>query len=717
MAHGRKKKKPSKPTKLSWRKQQKEKAKRLQAEERKRHQEVQARSTDSDEKRTATPTLSWPPPHPTPHGRDEYFLNPYNFVRYLSEPHPPLNDPDAQLLGRCAPPPHDRYVGLTGRITCTVETVTPLFISDSHKVEKSNIQLENGRIVEHKKYRFFQYEGQDAIPATSLRGMIRSVFEIVTNSPFSVFNSEERLEYRIEPVEARHFKPGIVRSLPKDGKQGTIALCKEAKVGAYYDKPEKNLLDPRDWRNGEEAYAIVVKKKDTLRVDMLDATRSQELVNDGRPIRHGWLKVTGATIDSKRNESFFYFSGNPKQAQTVSFDSEREADYNSVLTAQLERDDFKSQIQNKRLTPGDLVYVELEPDDKTVRHIALVRVARLRYRHAIGDLLPEHLKPSTEYDQLDMASRLFGWVRDAHGDSRGSTDMSERVAYAGRLRFSHATLTKDGDKGVYDQELSLAILGSPNPTTTLFYLQKKNGSWNDKQRTTPNAAETIGYDADNQLRGRKVYRHHGDALNRQEYERAGQQKQDHQNRTVCGVRVPGNIFQFTIDFHNLAPVELGTLLWVLQLSDEKCYYRLGYAKPLGFGSVRLRVDEDEIQLLDTNQRYERLDSKGGWRRATSNERGDWLERFEKAIKRCYNCSLRDLDNIRDLFALLREPDPQLPQHIHYPRLEYQPQPEGKNFEWFMANKRKSDKIEKAAPNHVLEIAGEESQGLPLNVKK
>lgn len=660
-----------------------------------------------------SPKKSWDEPRRTYQEQEEYrFLNPYNFVRYLPAPNPPANDPDAQLLARCSPPPHDRYIGLTGRMTCTLETESPLFISDSHQVKAYPAKGDK----EHYSHRFFQYEGQDAIPATSLRGMIRSVFEIITNSPFSVFDSEERLEYRLDPAQTRRFKPGIVRSTCENGELGTIALCKEAKVGAYYPEHDSNVLDP-SWKCGDEAYALIVQDDNNVqRVEVLSRDGNHLSGN----VQSGWLKITGRTIDTKCNESFFYFSGDSDKAKEVSFDSKREADYNDVLAAQLEREDFKSQIQNKRLTIGDLVYVELENDNAQVRNIALVRVARLRYRQKIGDLLLEHLKPSICYDQLDIASRLFGWVRDAHRSSPQTSDDDgiskseqklERVAYAGRLRFSHATLTEDGDKGVYEQDMPLAILGSPKPTTTLFYLENKKGSWSEEERKATDFPQTIGYDGDNQLRGRKVYRHHGDALNRQEYERAGQEKEGHQNRTVRGVRVPGNKFEFTVEFHNLAPVELGALLWTLKIGEKGCYYRLGYAKPLGFGSVKLTVDD--ISLLDVTQRYAKLNDKGGWRHAKGKERDDWLSRFEEAMKCCYGHPLRELDNILDLFALLREPKAQLPQHIHYPRSKPTPDPEGKNFKWFMENKRKSKQIEKAGPNHVLEIASDESEGLPL----
>jgi CRISPR-associated protein (TIGR03986 family) len=689
------------------RQRQKEAAKARRVEERQRQAAAAAQVQAA--KALETPTQPWPAARQPTELRENYrFLNPYNFVRYLSEPNILPNDPDTQLLGRCSPPPHDRYVGLTGRITCRLEAVTPLFVSDSHDITVTKVRLADGREVEHKSYRSFQYEGKDAIPATSLRGMIRSTFEAVTNSPFSVFNGDERLEYRIDPAEAQRFKPCVVQSLPNGDRPGEIALCEEAKIGAYYQDPTANILDD-SWTCGEEAYAIVGKTKNNMpKVEIL-ARKHVALASDGRPVHHGWVKVTGRTIDTKCNESFFYFKGDPAKAKRVYFDAERQADFNAVLNAQLHerKEDFHSQVQSMKLAPGNLVYVELEPeDDSRVHSIALARVARLRYHHTVGDLLFEHLKPSEHYEHLDIASRVFGWVK-----ATPTEDRKARVAYAGRVRFSHAVLTGDGDKGVYAEEMPLAILGTPKPTTTLFYLRKKEGEWSEQERKRPGAAATIGYDGPNMLRGRKFYRHHGDLLNRLNYERA-ESRRDHQNRTVCGVRAPGNTFEFTIDFHNLAPVELGAFLWTLNLADEGCFFRLGYAKPLGFGSVRLSVER--VEVLDLQVRYASL-AQRGWRNAPVGERSTWLARFEMAMQRCYGRALRELRNVLDLLTLLSEPRPGHPRHIHYPRTDLKPDPEGKNFEWFVTNKVKRTKVEQAGPNLALETPGEE-KGLILLAK-
>lgn len=153
------------------------------------------------------------------------FLNPYNFVRFLvprektlqpeSEPltamgadfgakgiradkQKPLSS-DARLLGRCPPPPHDRYVALTGRIRCELKAVTPLFISDPRFEPRG----------EHRIYEFFTVAGKAILPAASLRGALRSVFEAVTNSCVATL-TDARLSYHMEASNASKLVPARV---------------------------------------------------------------------------------------------------------------------------------------------------------------------------------------------------------------------------------------------------------------------------------------------------------------------------------------------------------------------------------------------------------------------------------------------------------------------------------------------------------------------------
>ena len=74
-----------------------------------------------------------------------------------------------------------RYSGVIKE--CQIETITPIFIgSDVKKQEK--IKTRNGQIKAHNKEKFL-YDAKNKkymIPSSSLKGMIRNICDMVTNS-------------------------------------------------------------------------------------------------------------------------------------------------------------------------------------------------------------------------------------------------------------------------------------------------------------------------------------------------------------------------------------------------------------------------------------------------------------------------------------------------------------------------------------------------------
>ncbi len=599
----------------------------------------------------------------TPTGNQAYrFLNPYNFVRLLTQ-----QRPQNHILGDCPPPPHDRYVGLTGRITCKVEAVTPLFISDSHAVSEDA----SG----HRTYRFFQVDGQAALPASSLRGMFRSVFEAVTNSCFVAFDGKHRLPYR-DINAARGMKPGIVKALASNDEPGLIALCKEAAVGAYPGSKKPIVLNA-SWRTGQQGFAIIQRStRGVPFVAQLSKTQIKGAVE-------GKLKITGQNIETKLCERFFY-NFETDSSSWVRFSTEKQQDYNQILSQQFQEAGFLSIHQHPELTVGDLVYVELEDGGETVKNIAATKVPRLLYRNAIGRLLrSQHLHRCSNYNRLCPACRVFGWVRESAED----IGQEAPTAYAGRVRFSHGALIHSAGEL---PETPLAILSTPKPTTTPFYLLDENG-WPDPMVTYDTAGA--------RLRGRKFYRHQGKA-NPEEYQR--DEKSD-QNRTVRGALEPGATFTFTVDFENLAPLELGALLYTLEL-EEGMFHRLGYAKPLGFGSVKVTVES--VQTIDWEARLDSIEPEAGWQAI------DGAQHKHEFLDTMRNIYGGGFDEVLDDLRALCETPPELP--IHYPRPTTMFDPGHPQFEWFVGNKRRIEKHQNNAVS--LQLADADTQGLPL-IKK
>ncbi|MDM8518202.1 type III-E CRISPR-associated gRAMP effector Cas7-11, partial [Desulfobacterales bacterium HSG16] len=94
----------------------------------------------------------------------------------------------------------------TGKLICTLKTLTPLIIPDGEDIKKDEKN--------HKTYDFFNLNGQKCIPGSEIRGMISSVYETLTNSCLRVFDDKKRLSWRMEADKdnQERFKPGRVLS-------------------------------------------------------------------------------------------------------------------------------------------------------------------------------------------------------------------------------------------------------------------------------------------------------------------------------------------------------------------------------------------------------------------------------------------------------------------------------------------------------------------------
>ncbi|HLL85274.1 MAG TPA: RAMP superfamily CRISPR-associated protein, partial [Longimicrobium sp.] len=84
-------------------------------------------------------------------------------------------------------------------LTCRITAEGPVFVSDSREVHPAGD--------EHRSYRFFRDpDGSPCIPASTLRGVVRSVFEAVTNSCWEHV-ADRRLSHRITARDAQPLVP------------------------------------------------------------------------------------------------------------------------------------------------------------------------------------------------------------------------------------------------------------------------------------------------------------------------------------------------------------------------------------------------------------------------------------------------------------------------------------------------------------------------------
>ncbi len=115
-------------------------------------------------------------------------MNPYNFVR--------LDVTNTRLPQRRKPTPHHKFVGVSGQIQGKITAETPLFVRDPRS------KSEPLRFIHNK-------EGKQIIPATSLKGLIRSLVETIGPGCFLLFDGSYK--ERSWPTE-----PDYTRLLPSE---------------------------------------------------------------------------------------------------------------------------------------------------------------------------------------------------------------------------------------------------------------------------------------------------------------------------------------------------------------------------------------------------------------------------------------------------------------------------------------------------------------------
>lgn len=207
----------------------------------------------------------------------------------------------------------------------------------------------------------------------------------------------------------------------------------------------------------------------------------------------------------------------------------------------------------------------------------------------------------------------------------------------------------------------------------------------------------------------------GLTADRRRYRTTGAERRDTQNRSVGGWVTPGTIFRFTVEVRDLDDHELGALAWLLTLPQGH-FHRLGLGRPLGFGSVRLDIDAEAVELhtgAEYTAYYRSLSGTlpdGGGVKALEAAR----ETFDRMM------GDEPLSAIRDAVLAVSRGNPGLP--VHYPRtrpgglhrdVPAPSDPRGRSYEWFTENERLEG--EEVAPGRGRSLPGVADTAGPLGV--
>jgi CRISPR-associated protein (TIGR03986 family) len=463
---------------------------------------------------------------------------------------------------------------LNGYIDLSIEALTDLFIRG--EMEK-----------------FFSIAGKPAIPGSSLRGLVRSMVELVSFSKLSFTERNRRYFYRNigdeyykkqfisnrnrEPIKLKS-KPGYLVKIGRSYKLYPVdKVYRIDMLRLHNNFATKGLTNNNRchsqvdvWYDSDTVLEVREKNGFLLEYNLL---RELFLSNSGA-LSKGVLLRTGEFGRKKHYQWVFpEFLNKPESIDVTTIMDSYETDDNKDPSADLIK---LSNYGN----PVPCFYLSDEyGKPKFIGHTGIFRIP---YQKTIGDCIPNQIDAG-----IDIANTIFGII-DQNGKSQRS----------GKVYFEDCGYTCQEEPSMKFSPLK--ILSSPKPTSYQLYLEERNG-------------RAVNWDGDKAtIRGQKMYWHrvgvkwanNDPTLTNESREQLVGNALVTKNTqyTVAEVVLKGATFSGRLRFENLHPVELGALLAALKLPSE-CAHKIGMGKPYGMGSIRI---EPKVFLIDRLKRYSKM---------------------------------------------------------------------------------------------------------------
>jgi CRISPR-associated protein (TIGR03986 family) len=466
------------------------------------------------------------------------------------------------------------------------------------------------------------------IPGDSLKGLLRHELGALLGAPMErvaerSYSYRPNAMYPLKP-ENRFLVPRLARVLkdhvetkPVDGDhQARVPTCLELFSATLEYNKKANKLDYRfdqrggaPYRGGQGA-GQKLNSKPKVHTSLTVLREAQtEAFDVPKAAQDGYLATVRHLVDLDHGHF-----------------SERHPDVPNTVTGDAARTRILKAAKDEVFQPGDLVWVEWDTEKKCIVSLGWHYYYRWAYtdsvrrdadaprleRHGLVPLDKERVKDGDAPKELSAVRRLFGYCYT--GDNEGSAGIGENdhAQLMGRV-FVNAGLEVVGENDSNEQRFLgptfLKELGMPRPSAVEHYLkQNVDAQGRPQKRPSDNATlvtygDAAGYDAPGELAGRKFYL---DRPNAVAEDASDTNKQNDRSTLALEASKPQRKFRFTVRFRDVDAAELAAIVIALcpdqfksvlggTHTDGYCS-KLGYARPLGWGSVR--IDAKQLLLLD-----------------------------------------------------------------------------------------------------------------------
>lgn len=406
--------------------------------------------------------------------------------------------------------------GESGIIRLKIKNLTAMHISGGK--DKDNISFPCHLMKDGKRQYF--------IPATSIKGMIRSVAEVLSFAKLNQYN-EDYFGYRI-----------FMNPKSEDYKR-------------YHQEMEDPLCGFLTMEN-DENHGTVLKIHSCGKPERVEISQLSKIDFESE----GKTLVKSGEMHGKKHEHLF----GPKSGEIFIVPSEVEKQFRTIYKPNRDFETKWKILKNGGELP---VFFHLDHDGK-VKHLGLSKNYRLPYLKNVKEGINQTCKnvKGRKVEGYDMIETLFGYTNSA----------KENASLKGRVQFGHA-FTQDviEDDSLFEVK---GVLGQPQASFTPLYLKQKNtgsfASYNDP---------------DLEIAGRKRYRVHANDVITNVPAGNG-----NEGVTSTLMLIPaGHTFELAIAVHNLKPAEIGLLLSALTFHNtSSAHHNLGMAKSYGYGKIAVQ---------------------------------------------------------------------------------------------------------------------------------
>ena len=439
---------------------------------------------------------------------------------------------------------------LSGTIHLKITAKTPMFIRNGH-TESDEKEGSN-------EWRSFSNEnGKYFIPATSIKGEVRNILEIMSFSKLRLDQSAKFAQREWDNPELYTIKSIAVQSTIRCG------WLKETDSGYEITdcgKPFRiNHLRIDEYLGGhtfENTFSyskgIDLNKETRDGFDPKTASFKYSLVEKiGKS-----LEDLTFSNDDEYTEAF--------QMRRVRVDANGKQKGTIVLTGQPDKWKWPRQRNGGKFWE----FVFPDEGENPVKH-PLSEEEFMHFRFIYRARLP---LPHRDTEHHDLAECIFGYT-------------SKEQSLRGRVHFGSAFSKNARPEG----EVRL-VLNSPKASYYPLYIRQKgkDGQVPEKRDRKGKPVPQYATYNDGSLSGWKRYH-----VRRKPWTGEGVSTGSDRLDTIIYPVKAGSEFTSDITFHNLRPVELGALLSALTFHNTKgCYHQLGQGKPYGFGKCVYDVGLD-----------------------------------------------------------------------------------------------------------------------------